>query len=155
MRNIFFALVLVFMGIQVNSQQPNPQNIEIAKRFVYFLDNGFEKIDLLKVPSVKRSFFSIGKPQLIIADKNDRSKKNLVNSYTILVKEGGNDEHGKSYANPSPFTTSTCNSVIASQKPKATITFLEIKLNVTLPTTGSKYNNPIGSLPVGFFLYLD
>jgi hypothetical protein len=32
---------------------------------------------------------------------------------------------------------------------------LEIKLNVTLPSTGSKYSNPIGSLPVGFFLYLD
>ncbi len=154
MRYILIVLAIVLSGVQGNSQT-TPQNMEIVKRFVYFLDNGFEKIDLLKVPSVKRSFFSIGKPQLIIADKNDKSKKNLVNSFTILVKEGGNDEHGKSYANPSPFTTGTCNSVISAQKPKATITFLEIKLNVTLPSTGSKYSNPIGSLPVGFFLYLD
>lgn len=156
MRKLIFLLQIFFFLAQANAQAPNPKNIELAKQFVYFLDNGFEKIDLLKVSSVKRSFFTLGRPKLIIAEKNDKTQKNLVNSYSILVKGVSNSDHDKkAFPTASPFSTPKCNDFITIQQAKSSITFLEIKLNKIMPGQPVNPKVPIGNLPVGFYLFLD
>jgi hypothetical protein len=156
MRKLIFLLQVLFFVAQANAQAPNPKNIELAKQFVYFLDNGFEKIDLLKVSSVKRAFFTLGRPKLIIAEKTDKTQKNLVNSYSILVKGASNSDHDKkAFPTVSPFSTTKCNEFIVIQQAKSSITFLEIKLNKIMPGQPTNPKVPVGNLPVGFYLFLD
>ncbi len=156
MRKLIFLLTAIFFMLQAYAQAPNQKNIELAKKFVYYLDNGFEKIDLLKVPSVKRSFFTMGRPKLIISEKTDKTQKNLVNSYSILVKGASNSDHDKkAFPTASPFSTPKCNDFIVVQQAKSSITFLEIKLNKIMPGQPANPKVPIGNLPVGFYLFLD
>ena len=79
---LLLVLILAINPITfISAQEPqaNPKNVEIATRFTYILDNGFEKIDLMKVGSIDKSFFNLGNAQLIICDKNDKNKKNILN----------------------------------------------------------------------------
>lgn len=151
------VLTLLFLGLSgLNAQDGNQKYGELQQRFVYFLDNGLEKIDLQKAPTVKRSFFSIGKPQLIIAERNDPSRRNLVNSYSIMFRDMVTDEYTKHIKVNSPFMTKNDALSISNQPDKVTITFVEIKLNVALPQMAhSKYKNPAGFLPFGFLVILD
>ena len=74
---VFVVFIFLFISHPIEGQtpNPNPKNIEVAQRFTYILDNGFEKVDLLKVPDIDKSFFNLGRAQLIICDKNDPRKK--------------------------------------------------------------------------------
>ncbi len=149
-----FALVVAGLGAQ-----PNPKNVELAHRFSYILDNGFEKIDLEKVPDIDKGFFNLGSPKLLIYDKNDASKKNLLNSFSLLIEPTGTALPARVFSNPSPAFTSNCKEYVTSLPAKSKITFSEVKLNITLPVTtahapGSKYGLPAGMLPVAFFLYI-
>jgi hypothetical protein len=151
-------LLLLLTTVQAFGVQPDPKKIEVMQRYVYFLDNGFEKIDLLKVGSVDRSFFTLGNPRLIVARKNDPSLKNLINSYTVVVNPVDPTTKGKAFENFSPYFSEACRQMIYVMKPESKITFVEVKLNVIDPGTtsapGAKYQNAPGTLPVSFFLYL-
>ncbi len=156
-----FALLLVNTKLMAQATQPspNPKNMEVAQRFTYFLDNGFEKLDLMKVGSVDKGFFNLGNAQLIICDKNDSKKKNLLNSFTLIVEPSDASMQNKIFATPSPNFTSNCKQYITALKPQSKITFSEVKLNTTLPVTnsyapGSKYGLGAGVLPIAFFLYI-
>ncbi len=165
MKKLFSVLVIALCMFSFSNEagaqtpNPNPKNIELAKRFSYILDNGFEKIDLEKVPDIDKSFFNLGNAQLIIYDKNDPKKKNLLNSFTLIVEPSDPNMQNKVFAHPSPTFSSNCKQYVTALKPKSKITFSEVKLNTTLPVTnaqapGSKYGLPTGMLPVAFFLYI-
>jgi hypothetical protein len=156
-------VLLLAMGLTFGSfaQQPqaNPKNIEIAQRFNYILDNGFEKIDLMKVGSIDKSFFNLGNAQLIIYDKNDKSKKNLLNSFTLMVEPSDPKLQNKIFQTPSPNFGSGCKQYITLLPTQSKITFTEVKLNTTLPVAvqqapGSKHQLGVGVLPIAFFLYI-
>ncbi|MBC7382116.1 MAG: hypothetical protein H7296_03870 [Bacteroidia bacterium] len=156
---VLFFLLQLAAPAKAQTPNPNPKNIEIAHRFTYILDNGFEKIDLMKVPDIDKSFFNIGNAQLIICEKNDTRKKNLLNSFTLIVEPSDPNEQSKVFSNPSPTFTSVCKQFVTGLKPKSKITFSEVKLNTSIPVTnsqapGSKYGLPMGMLPVAFFLYI-
>jgi len=156
MKNIIIITLLLVSNAVAFGQAQNEKYAELQKRFVFFLDNGFERIDLQKNPSVKRSFFTLGKPQLIIAERNDASRKNLVNSFTIMLKENEKNEYTQTMKIPSPYITQDANMTISRQTTEAIITFIEIKLNILLPNMANpKYQNPAGNLPFGFLIYLD
>jgi hypothetical protein len=139
--------------------EPNPKNVEIAKRFLYFLENGFESVDLMKVGSIDRSFFSLGTPQLVIYDKNDKSKKNLLNSFSIMVQPSQENVQAKVFQMQSPQFTNGCKQFLTVMPIDSKITFAEVKLNTTLPLAiqpapGAKHVLGPGVLPIAFFLYL-
>jgi len=138
--------------------QIDKKKVEIMQRYVYYLDNGFQRVDLLKVPSVDRSFFSMGNPRLIIAAKNDPSLKNLLNSFTLIVNPADQSVQTKVFNIYSAAFTDGCRQMLYAMKPESKITFTEVKLNVLDETTsnipGGKYKNPAGTLPASFFLYL-
>jgi len=164
MKKILLNIVLLFAAFytnQVLAQQPtpNPRNIEIAQKFSYFLENGFETIDLMKVGTIDKSFFNLGNPRLIIYDKNDRSKKNLLNSFTLMVEPSDPAIQNKIFATPSPNFSSGCKQYITLLPSQSKITFSEVSLNVTLPVAvqqapGSKHTLAPGMLPIAFFLYI-
>jgi hypothetical protein len=140
--------------------QPNAKNVEIASRFVYYLDNGFEQIDLLKVPSINKQFFNLGNPKLVIYDKNDKSKKNLLVSFTLMVEPNIPDFHGKAYQNFNQFFTNNCRQAVTACPKGSKITFVEVRLSTTLPQAvqqapGSKHVLPMGMLPVAFYLMIE
>lgn len=154
-----FILLLHASKIPAQTPAPNPKNIETAQRFTYILDNGFEKIDLMKVPDIDKSFFNLGHAQLLICDKNDPRKKNLLNSFTLIVEPIDQSMQNKIFTMPSSSFTGACMQYVTALKPKSKITFSEVKLNTTLPVAnqhapGSKYSLPTGMLPVAFFLYI-
>ena len=156
--SLFFCVFFIFC-VQAQNPQPNPKNIEIAHRFTYILSNGFEKLDLMKVPSVDKSFFNLGNTQLIICDKNDPSKKNLLNSFTLLVEPSEPKYQNKVFQTPSSFLGSGCMQYLTLMPPQSKITFMEVKLNTTLPVAvqqapGSKHTLGAGTLPIAFFLYI-
>lgn len=165
MKNLLLILLIVVLfnssgqKLWAQTPNPNPKNIELAQRFTYVLDNGFEKIDLMKVPDIDKSFFNLGNAQLIICDKNDPRKKNLLNSFTLIVEPSDPTMQNKVFSNPSPSFTSGCKQYVTALKTQSKITFSEVKLNVTLPVTnpqapGSKYGLGPGVLPIAFFLYI-
>lgn len=139
--------------------QANPRNLEIANRFSYFLENGFEKIDLMKVPSVDKSFFNMGHPVLIIYDKNDRSRKNLLNSFTLVVEPSDPKISNKVFQMPSANFTIPAKQFLTMLPANSKITFMEVQLNTTLPQTvqqapGSKHKLGPGILPIAFYLFI-
>jgi hypothetical protein len=165
MKTIQFILIsFILFAVQINTTAqtptPNPKNIEIAHRFSYVLDNGFEKIDLMKVGTIDKSFFNLGTTQLIICDKNDRSNKNLLNSFTLVIESSDPSKvQNKVFATPSPVFTSGCKQLITILPSQSKITFMEVKLNTTLPVAvqqapGSKHVLGPGVLPIAFFLYI-
>ncbi len=140
--------------------QPNAKNVEIAARFIYYLDNGFEQIDLMKVASINKQFFNLGNPKLVVYDKNDKSKKNLLVSFTLMVEPKIPDFHGKAYQNYNHFFTNDCRQAVTICPTGSKITFIEVRLSTTLPQAvqqapGSKHTLPQGMLPVAFYLYID
>jgi hypothetical protein len=159
------TIVLIVTSFVINQNafcqqpEPNPKNMEIARRFSYFLENGFESIDLMKVGSIDRSFFSLGTPQLVIYDKNDRTKKNLLNSYSIMVQPSQENIQGKVFSMQSPQFTNGCKQFLTILPIDSKITFAEVKLNTTIPVVsqpapGAKHVLGPGVLPIAFFLYL-
>jgi hypothetical protein len=152
---LFFALTLTAIA---QEQKPiDSKKLQIMQQYVYFLDNGFEKIDLLKVGSVNRAFFTMGNPRLIIAKKNDPKLKNLLNSFTLIVYPTDQSVQAKVFYIYSPAFTEGARQMMYVMKPESKITFTEVKLNVidaTYQEPGSKYKNDPGTLPVSFFLYL-
>lgn len=159
------TLLLIVASIVINQNafgqhpEPNPKNMEIARRFSYFLENGFESIDLMKVGTIDRSFFSLGTPQLVIYDKNDKTKKNLLNSYSIMVQPSQENIQGKVFTMQSPQFTNGCKQFLTVLPIDSKITFAEVKLNTTLPVVsqpapGAKHVLGPGVLPIAFFLYL-
>ena len=155
------CFVWMLLSIPSFAQQPqaNPKNIEIAQRFIYFLDNGFEKIDLLKVGTIDKSFFNFGNVQLIIYDKNDKTKKNVLNTFTLIIEPNDPKIQNKVFQMPSSFFTSGSKQYITLLNSQSKITFAEVKLNVTLPQAvqqapGSKHSLAPGMLPIAFFLYI-
>jgi hypothetical protein len=159
------TIVLIVASFVINQNafgqqpEPNPKNMEIARRFSYFLENGFESIDLMKVGSIHRSFFSLGTPQLVIYDKNDRIKKNLLNSYSIMVQPSQENIQGKVFSMQSPQFTNGCKQFLTILPIDSKITFAEVKLNTTIPVVsqpapGAKHVLGPGVLPIAFFLYL-
>jgi hypothetical protein len=162
-RLLSIILILIAVASHQNAMaqhpEPNPKNMEIAKRFSYFLENGFESIDLMKVGSIDRSFFSLGTPQLVIYDKNDKSKKNLLNSFSIMVQASQENVQGKVFSMQSPQFTNGCKQFLTIMPVDTKITFAEVKLNTTLPVVtqpapGAKHVLGPGVLPIAFFLYL-
>ncbi|OYU97601.1 MAG: hypothetical protein CFE21_04720 [Bacteroidetes bacterium B1(2017)] len=153
--------VSIFLGQAITAQTPtpNPRNIEIAQKFNYILDNGFEKIDLMKVGTIDKSFFNLGNPQLIIWDKNDKTKKNLLNTFSLIVESSDPKIQSKVFQTPSCVFTSGCKQLITILPANSKITFTEVKLNTTLPVAvqqapGSKHTLAPGMLPIAFFLYI-
>jgi hypothetical protein len=161
-KTIILTLLSVVLGFQtIRAQQPqaNPKNIEIAQRFTYILDNGFEKVDLMLVGSIDKSFFNLGNAQLIICDKNDKSKRNLLNSFTLMVEPNDPKIQSKVFPTPSSVFSSGCKQMITMLPSQSKITFTEVKLNTTLPVAvqqapGSKHSLGVGVLPIAFFLYI-
>ena len=162
-RILSIILILIAVTSHHNAMaqhpEPNPKNMEIAKRFSYFLENGFESVDLMKVGSIDRSFFSLGTPQLVIYDKNDKTKKNLLNSYSIMVQPSQENVQGKVFTMQSPQFTNGCKQFLTIMPVDSKITFAEVKLNTTLPVVtqpapGAKHVLGPGVLPIAFFLYL-
>ena len=157
---ILFAMIGLFANKTFSQHpEPNPKNMEIAKRFTYYLENGFESIDLMKVGSVDRSFFSLGTPQLVIYDKNNKTKKNLLNSFSIMVQPSQENVQGKVFQMHSPQFTSGCKQFLTVMPIDSKITFAEVKLNTILPVVsqpapGAKHVLGPGVLPIAFFLYL-
>ncbi len=148
-------------SFQLGAQQPqaNPKNIEIAQRFNYILDNGFEKIDLMKVGTIDKSFFNYGNAQLIIYDKNDKTKKNVLNTFSLLIEPNDPKIQNKVFQMPSSSFSSGSKQYITLLNSQSKITFAEVKLNVTLPQAvqqapGSKHSLAPGMLPIAFFLYI-
>lgn len=161
MRHLLLLWVLCFGAAVAGAQEPtpNPRNIEIATKFNYILDNGFDKVDLMKVPSVDKSFFNLGNAQLIIYDKNDRSKRNLLNSFTLVAESNDPKLPNKVFQTPSPNFTSGCKQYLTMLPSGSKITFMEVKLNVTLPVAvqqapGSKHQLGPGVLPIAFYLFI-
>jgi hypothetical protein len=169
---VFLVLTLIFKGglfaqghdhgdgKQNQGYQPNPKNVEIANLFGYYLDNGFEQIDLMKVPSINKQFFNLGNPKLVIYDKNDKTKKNLLVSFALMVEPNIPDFHGKAYQNYNPFFTNDCKQAVLFCPKGSKITFVEVRVNRTLPQAiqqapGSKNTLPQGMLPVAFYLFID
>lgn len=154
---VYFTLVCVAILSTVQAQ-PNPKNIQTAQKYVYFLDNGFEKIDLLKVGSVDRTFFTIGNPRLIIAHKDDKGLRNILNSFTLIVEPSDASVQSKVFNIHSPAFTDGARQMMYILKPQSKITFSEVKLNIADDSNsknpGGKYVNPVGTLPVAFFLYI-
>lgn len=153
--------VWMLLSIPLFAQQPqaNPKNIEIAQRFSYILDNGFEKIDLMKVGTIDKSFFNYGNAQLIIYDKNDKSKKNVLNTFSLIVEPNDPKIQNKVFQMPSSSFSSGSKQYITLLNSQSKITFTEVKLNVTLPVAvqqapGSKHTLAPGMLPIAFFLYI-
>lgn len=145
---------------QQPAYQPHPKNVEIAARFNYYLDNGIEQIDLLKVPSINKNFFAIGKPRLVIYDKNDPKKTNLLVSFTLMVEPNIKDFHGKAFQNYNQFFSNDTKSAVSICPKGSKITFVEVRLTTTLPQAvqqapGSKYVLPQGMLPVAFYLMIE
>ncbi|MCF8445775.1 MAG: hypothetical protein K9H61_02160 [Bacteroidia bacterium] len=160
-RLILIMILLFGFGFMLRAQEPtpNPKNIEIAKKFSYILDNGFEKIDLMKVGSIDKQFFNLGNPQLLIYDINDKSKRNLLNSFTLVIESSDQKIQNKVFQTPSPAFTSGCKQLITILPSESKITFMEVKLNTTLPVAvqqapGSKHILAPGVLPIAFFLYI-
>lgn len=161
-KTIILVVLSFASGIpSLMAQQPtaNPKNLEIAHRFTYVLDNGFEKIDLMLVGTVDKSFFNLGNAQLIICDKNDKSRKNLLNSFTLMVEPSESKIQSKVFPTPSPTFTSGCKQMITMLPAQSKITFTEVKLNTTLPVAvqqapGSKHALGVGVLPIAFFLHI-
>jgi len=159
MKNITLILLMVLTSaVYGQSQDKKKSNIEEAQKYVYFLDNGFEKIDLLQTGEVKRSFFTIGTPMLVIAKKDDPSRRNIISSYTVLVKPSIPAEQPRDFKMSSALFTPGASQMISVQKPESIIQFLEVKLTVVdaLPKeqSQSKFKNEFGTLPVSFYLYL-
>lgn len=178
MKKYFVSIILifaVFASFNLNAQthnhkegethnsggyQPSAKNVEIAARFIYYLDNGFEQIDLLKVASINKQFFNLGNPKLVVYDKNDKSKKNLLVSFTLMVEPKIPDFHGKAYQNYNQFFSNNCRQAVTVCPTGSKITFVEVRLSTTLPQAvqqapGSKHILPQGMLPVAFYLYID
>lgn len=156
---LFSALFFAFgLNLIAQEQKPtDPKKVQVMQQYVYYLDNGFEKIDLLKVGTVNRAFFTMGNPRLIIAKKNDPSLKNLLNSFTLIVYPADQSVQAKVFNTFSPAFTEGARQMMYIMKPDSKITFTEVKLNIidaSYQEPGSKYKNDPGTLPVSFFLYL-
>ena len=166
---VFFVFTLSKVAAQTHNHgsdkgqpayQPTPKNVEIAAMFNYYLDNGFEQIDLLKVPSINKQFFNLGTPKLVVYDKNDKTKKNLLVSFSLMVEPNIPDFHGKAYQQYNPFFTSDCKQAVIFCPKGSKITFVEVRLSRTLPQSvqqapGSKHTLPQGMLPVAFYLMIE
>ncbi len=157
------AILLLLIGNLFSQQKENLTLTKIRVGYTVYLDNGFEKIDLLQKGTISRSFFKLGTPQLLLVAKSGPySRKNLIISYTLIINPKSNDINAKPMKNTftimgSRFTKDANNTIIA-QNVGATITFTEVSLAITDldgPNSAGVRNPKPGQLPLAFFLYLE
>ncbi len=147
------AIALIILSltffIQAKSQYLRKDNMQ---NFVYFFDNGFDKIDLTQTLELSRAFFTRGTPQLFMITKNagyNESKRNLVQSYTAFVRDE-NNQNLKIFTMKTPILTKEIQTYIFGCKPGSSIMFSEVRLSVVEPKITSDKTNK----PAAFYIYL-
>jgi hypothetical protein len=143
---IIFSLTFFTQAKSQYLRKDNMQN------FVYFFDNGFEKIDLTQTLEITRAFFTRGTPHLFMVTKNagyNESKRNLVQSYTAFVRDE-NNQNLKVFTMKNPLLTKDFQTYIFGCKPGSSIMFSEVKLTIVEPGV-----NPEKTIkPAAFYIYL-
>lgn len=147
------AIALIFLCltffIQAKSQYLRKDNMQ---NFVYFFDNGFDKIDLTQTMEISRAFFTRGTPHLFMVTKNagyNESKRNLVQSYTAFVRDE-NNQNLKVFTMKNPLLTKDFQTYIFGCKPGSSIMFSEVKLTIVEPGVNAEKSNK----PAAFYIYL-
>jgi hypothetical protein len=147
------AIALIILSLtffnQAKSQYLRKDNMQ---NFVYFFDNGFEKIDLTQTLEISRAFFTRGTPHLFMVTKNagyNESKRNLVQSYTAFVRDE-NNQNLKVFTMKNALLTKDFQTYIFGCKPGSSIMFSEVKLTIVEPGVNSEKNNK----PAAFYIYL-
>ena len=144
--------ILVFTLAFFTNAQSQYLRKDNMQNFVYFFDNGFDKIDLTQTLEISRAFFTRGTPRLFMVTKNagyNESKRNLVQSYTAFVRDE-NNQNLKVFTMKTPILTKEFQTYIFGCKPGSSIMFSEVRLSVveTNPTP-DKTNKP-----AAFYIYL-
>lgn len=163
MKKAVLFLCAIFLLSTTQSLQENPTLTKLRAGYKVYLDNGFEKVDLMQKGSIKRDFFKLGTPQLVLVPKSGPyMNKNHIVSYTLIIKPAENQMGTQAVKNTfsiagSRFSKDACKAVSSQQK-GATITFTEVSLATTDldgPNSAGVRNPKPGQLPIAFFLYLD
>ena len=143
---IIFSLTFFTQAKSQYLRKDNMQN------FVYFFDNGFEKIDLTQTLEITRAFFTRGTPHLFMVTKNagyNESKRNLVQSYTAFVRDE-NNQNLKVFTMKNPLLTKDFHTYIFGCKPGSSIMFSEVKLTIVEPGVNPEKTTK----PAAFYIYL-
>lgn len=150
MKKYLILLVLSFAFFtNAKSQYLRKDNMQ---NFVYFFDNGFDKIDLTQTLEISRAFFTRGTPHLFMITKNagyNESKRNLVQSYTAFVRDE-NNQNLRVFTMKTPILTKEFQTYIFGCKPGSSIMFSEVRLSVVEPNLSPEKTNK----PAAFYIYL-
>lgn len=147
----YLALTILSIAFFTNakSQYLRKDNMQ---NFVYFFDNGFDKIDLTQTMEISRAFFTRGTPHLFMITKNagyNESRRNLVQSYTAFVRDE-NNQNLKVFTMKTPILTKEFQTYIFGCKPGSSIMFSEVRLSVVEPNRSPDKTNK----PAAFYIYL-
>jgi hypothetical protein len=129
---IAITILSLTIFTQAKSQYLRKDNMQ---NFVYFFDNGFDKIDLTQTLEISRAFFTRGTPHLFMITKNagyNESKRNLVQSYTAFVRDE-NNQNLRVFTMKTPILTKEFQTYIFGCKPGSSIMFSEVKLTIVEP----------------------
>ena len=147
----YLAILVLSIAFFTNakSQYLRKDNMQ---NFVYFFDNGFDKIDLTQTLEISRAFFTRGTPHLFMITKNagyNESKRNLVQSYTAFVRDE-NNQNLRVFTMKTPILTKEFQTYIFGCKPGSSIMFSEVRLSVVEPNLTPEKTNK----PAAFYIYL-
>ena len=95
MKNLLLVLTTL-ISLNVFAQKEHPTLTKMKAGYYLYLDNGLEQIDLFKSIEVKRNFFKVGTPRLVLAPKiGPYAKKNCLTGFSLLLTNSNGMSAGK------------------------------------------------------------
>lgn len=155
-------LTLSSFTTQQQPQKEHPTLTKMKAGYYLYLDNGFEQIDLYKSIEVKKTFFKIGTPRIVLAPKiGHMARKNCIAGFALLLTTSspmGNPENTKNtYSIKGNFFGKEVCTAIAKLPSESVLTFTEVDLTTTdldgPNLKGVRPKKP-GQLPIGFTVYV-
>lgn len=161
MKSIFLLIAALFC-FHSFAQKEHPTLTKMKAGYYLYLDNGIEQIDLYKSIEVKRNFFKVGNPRVVIAPKiGYLARKNVISGYSLLLKNANQVEFDGKEKNTflikGNFFGKECNQAIAKLPQGSVLTFTEIDLTITDldgPNLAGVRPKKPGQLPIGFTVYI-
>jgi hypothetical protein len=154
-----FLIFATFLCLNVFAQKEHPTLTKMKAGYYLYLDNGLEQIDLFKSIEVKRNFFKVGTPRLVLASKiGPYARRNCLAGFSLLLTNSkGIMDSKNTFIVKGPFFGKECNQAIAKLPSESVLTFTEIDLTITdldgPNLKGVRPKKP-GQLPIGFTVYI-
>jgi hypothetical protein len=160
MKNLFLIFTTL-LCLNVFAQKEHPTLTKMKAGYYLYLDNGLEQIDLFKSIEVKRNFFKVGTPRLVIAPKiGPYARKNCLTGFSLLLTNSNGMNAGKdknTFIIKGTYLGKECNQAIAKLPQESVLTFTEVDLTITdldgPNLKGIRPKKP-GQLPIGFTVYI-